>query len=97
MSPLSDDTPCSWLDRLPDPVQLRAMAPDARARTIGHCLRLELHDLLAVPPGHRLSPGLPLRGQGLDRLDALHLGRRIRRALDAEVPAEVLRRAPSAN
>jgi hypothetical protein len=32
-----------------------------------------------------------LRGQGLDTLDALHLGRRIRRALDAEVPAEVLR------
>ncbi|MCX4408553.1 acyl carrier protein [Streptomyces sp. NPDC059837] len=91
MSPLSDHTPCSWLDRLPDPVQLRAMTPDARARTIGHCLRLELQHLLAVPPGHRLSPGLPLRGQGLDTLDALHLGRRIRRALDAEVPAEVLR------
>lgn len=75
----------------PGPGPAARHAPDARARTIGHCLRLELHDLLAVPPGHRLSPGLPLRGQGLDPLDALHLGRRIRRALDAEVPAEVLR------
>jgi hypothetical protein len=88
---MSEENPCNWLDRLPDPVALRAMTPDERAGAIGHCLRLELHDLLAVPPGHRLSPALSLRGQGLDPLDALHLGRRIRRALDAEVPAEVLR------
>ncbi|WP_407842028.1 phosphopantetheine-binding protein (plasmid) [Streptomyces sp. DSM 116496] len=88
---MTEQTPHGRFGQLPDLDALRAMSIDARTRTIGHCLRLELEHLLAVPPGHRISPRLPLRSQGLDPLNALHLERRIRRVLHTEVTAEVLR------
>ncbi|MEU8592064.1 acyl carrier protein [Streptomyces sp. NPDC048664] len=79
------------LGTLPDPAALGAMSPDLRARLIGHCLRLEVQHLLAVPPAHRVFPDRSLSDQGLDSLGALFLQRRIRCVLRREVSSEVLR------
>ncbi|MEU9168975.1 acyl carrier protein [Streptomyces sp. NPDC048420] len=79
------------LDRLRDLAALRLLPAEARVQAIAHHMCLELKQLLAVPPAHRLSPGLPLGAQGLDALDALRLEGAIRGALGTEVPAEVLR------
>ena len=85
-----DNIPHGRLGTLPDPATLRAMSPDLRSRTIGHCLRLEVQQLLAVPPAHRISAHLPLSQQGLDVLNALFLERRIRCVLGREVSRHVL-------
>ncbi|MET9520701.1 hypothetical protein [Streptomyces sp. NPDC002994] len=90
---MTEHAPHRRLEQLPDPHALRAMSIDVRTRTIGHCLHLEPESLLAVPPGHRLSPRLPLRGRGLDPLNALPPERRIRRVLHTDVTTEVLRKS----
>ncbi|MEV0741828.1 acyl carrier protein [Streptomyces sp. NPDC050549] len=87
----AQDDPSRRLGRLPHPTGLRDLPHDARARVIGHRLRLEVERMLAVPPAHRLSSRLPLCRQGLDALDALRLARVIRDDLGTEVPAETLR------
>ncbi|MEU6222005.1 acyl carrier protein [Streptomyces sp. NPDC047022] len=88
---MTGNTPHGRFGGLPDPATLRAMSPDLRSRVIGRCLRLEVQHLLAVPPAHRVFPDRPLRDQGLDRLGALLLQRRIRCVLRREVSSEVLR------
>ncbi|MFE2286514.1 phosphopantetheine-binding protein [Streptomyces sp. NPDC059443] len=84
------DAPYGTLGHLPELPELRAMSEDVRAATLAHCLRLHLDQLLQVPPGHRTGPHQPLRTQGLDLLNALHLARGIHRDLGAELDAQTL-------
>ncbi|MFJ9078388.1 hypothetical protein ACIRO3_24595 [Streptomyces sp. NPDC102278] len=87
---MTDDIAHGSIGHLPDLSELRVMSPDVLTATLAHCLRLHVDQLLQVPPGHRTSPYQPLRTQGLDLLNALHLARGIRRDLGAEVAAQTL-------